>query len=93
MTKPILKTKLLEKLIRLSDGQIFSVSFTKNDGTNREMRARLGVTKHLKGGSKPFLDSDHGLITVFDMDKKAYRSIKLDRISQLKINGEVFKRG
>lgn len=92
MTKPILKTQLLEQLIRLSNGQIFSVNFTKADGTIRDMRCRLGVKKHLKGGTKPFVDVDHGLITVFDMDKKQYRSIKLERVNELKINGEVFRR-
>ena len=41
---------MLDKIIEQSQGRFFTVTFVKKDGTKRVMTARLGVTKHLKGG-------------------------------------------
>ena len=62
----------VEKIMS-SNGKIFNVVFTKQDGTIRSMNARLGVTKHLKGGVSTLNTNEY--ITVFDMQKKAYRAI------------------
>ena len=59
-----------------SQGKVFSVSFIKKDGTRRNMNARTGVTKHLKGGESTTADRDY-LFTVFDMEKKGYRNVNL----------------
>lgn len=75
------KQELLKKKL---GGKIFTVVFTKKDGTQRRLNGRLGVTKHLRGGNKRFSDVDYNLITVFDLQKKAYRSVKLDKVLSLK---------
>ena len=80
-----------KKLIKSTNGKIFHVDFTKKDGTNRCMIARLGVVTHLKGGTKRFKDEKYNLITVFDMTKKAYRSLHLHRVNSLKINGKLYE--
>ena len=59
----------------VSDGKIFTVEFVKKDGTVRKMNARLGVKKHLKGGSLAFDPSERNLLPVFDMQKEGYRMI------------------
>ena len=46
MTK--ITSETAKQIIHDTDGKIFSVSFTKKDGSHREMNARLGVKKHLK---------------------------------------------
>lgn len=74
-------------------GKFFTVEFTKKDGTLRKMNARLGVTKHLKGGTKGYDDAAHNFLTVFDLGKKAYRTVAIDRIEKLCYNGKVWKRG
>lgn len=82
--------KTIEELEKeLKNGRIFSVSFHKKDGTLREMTARLGVKKHLKGGTLSYNPKEHNNLIVFDMVKKGYRTIPFDRVISLKANGEV----
>ena len=79
-----------EKLIRSTNGSIFTVSFHKVDGSLREMNCRLGVKKNLKGKGLAFDPSEHDLLTVFDMQKDAYRMIRLSAMRFLKVDGESF---
>lgn len=77
---------------KAADGKIFSVTFIKRTtGERRTMVCRLGVKSHLKGGEKSFDDAEHRLLTVFDTAKDAYRSIALESVEQIKINGEVWE--
>lgn len=66
----------------LHRAQVFSVRFVKSDGTLRVMTCRKGVTAHLKGGKVCYDASNN--IGVFDMNKKAYRSIPMDRVLAIK---------
>ena len=61
-----------------SNGKIFTVKFTKKDGTIRVMNCRLGVTKHLKGGVSTLNPDKY--ITVYDMQAKGYRAISKNDI-------------
>lgn len=75
----------------VSDGAIFSVWFIKrSSGDLRKMVCRLGVKKHLKGGSKAYDPKQHNLLTVFDMEKAGYRSIPVDAIRRLSVHGQTF---
>ena len=82
--------KNAERLIRASGGSIFSVRFTKRDGTFRDMTCRLGVKSHAKGGKQAYNPKEHGLITVFDMTERGYRMVSLDTVYQLTIDGNTF---
>lgn len=76
----------------VSDGRIFGIEFIKRTtGEHRHMVCRLGVKSHLKGGTKKFSDTEKKLLTVFDIQKNAYRSIPLDQIIRVKINGRVYE--
>ena len=78
----------VQELIELTNkGQIFSVQFVKKDGTLREMVCRLGVKKHLKGGTLNYDAKSRGLLPVFDMQKQAYRMINTKTLISAKING------
>lgn len=89
---PHMNINKLRELIRSTNGRIFRVSFHKRtDGTLRHMRARLGVTKHLHGGSLAYNPKDHGLMTCFDMEKKDYRSIPLDSVFQFQCGQQKWK--
>lgn len=73
----------MSKLRKQLGGKIFTVHFIKKDGTLRKMNARLGVKKHLKGGTKSFNDSDFNYLTVFDLKKKSYRTVNLNTVTKL----------
>lgn len=78
----------VQELIELTNkGNIFSVKFVKKDGTLREMVCRLGVKKHLKGGTLNYDAKSRGLLPVFDMQKQAYRMINTKTLISAKING------
>ncbi len=75
----------------VSNGAIFNVKFVKRTtGELRSMTCRLGVQKHLKDGKKGFSDTAKDLLTVFDMSAKGYRSIPMDGIQSLSVNGQSF---
>ena len=69
-------------------GKFFSAIFVKKDGTVREINCRLGVKKHLKGGSLSYNPDDFNYLVVFDVEKKEYRTINMDRLIMLKFNGK-----
>lgn len=71
------------QIIKNTKGKYFTVSFTKKDGTNRVMNARLGVKVYLKGGILPYNPDEKGLIPVFDAKIKGYRMININTINKL----------
>lgn len=75
-----------DEVIRATKGKIFSCSFIKKDGGKRDMVARLGVHKNLKGG-KNGQSTKNSLVTVFDMLNGGYRMINLETLISLKIRG------
>lgn len=77
-----------EKIIELVGNKFFTISFIKKDGTLRKMNARLGVTKHLKGGKKSYNPDDFNYLTVFDLAKKQYRTVNLNTVKEVKANKE-----
>lgn len=79
-----------EKLIKSSNGSIFSVQFIKADGSVRDMTARLGVSKYVNGRGQSFEPNEHDLITVFDMQAKGYRMIKLETLRQVTCDGKTW---
>lgn len=89
--KPI-TMKQAEAVLRNSNGKIMNVLFVKRTtGELREMVCRTGVTKHLKGGSPAYDFNAKKLISVYDMQAevgKGYRSIPLDAIRSINIDGK-----
>ena len=75
----------------IADGHVFHVEFIKRTtGEMRLMQCRTGVKKHLKGGKKAYNAKSKDLLTVFDMKVKGYRSISVDGIQELRVNGQSF---
>lgn len=69
-------------------GNFFRACFVKKDGSVREMTARFGVKKYLKGGELGYVPEERGYIVVFDVDKKEYRTINMDKLIYLRYNGK-----
>ena len=93
--KTILKTLAISKaidFIRTTNGRFFSVSFIKKDGSTRNMTARLGVSKGIKGtGTYSHTgDSRRNNMTVWDAAKRNFRAVPLDRIIWIKIDGQEY---
>ena len=72
-------------------GKIFSVTFIKKDGTERNMVCRLGVQKYLSGGKSVNNPDKH--LTVYDMHKKGYRNITFDTLTEIKCGKLHFVKG
>lgn len=68
------------------------LEFTKADGTLRKMKGTRNhyVLKEILGESakdsyKEEIDSKHNNVTVFDLEKNAFRSFKVDRLKSIVI--------
>lgn len=87
-----MKLKLSEarQLIKSANGRIFSATFVKKNGEIRIMTARTGVKKDLKGTGMKYDPVSYNLISVFDMNKRQYRSINLDTLLNLRLSGVLY---
>ena len=68
---------MLEELKSLKWDHVFRVSFFKKDGSHREMLARFGVKKNLKGGELAYSPKEKDLIVVADMGVLKEKAAKL----------------
>ena len=73
---PVQSRALADKL-EASTGFV-TVTFIKADGSVRKMNCRMGVKKHLKGGTSTLDAAKY--VTVYDMAKASYRAINRDTI-------------
>jgi hypothetical protein len=78
--KKVIITK--EQIKNIMKNHFFYIEYRKKDGSLRKMNGRFGVTKNLKGG-KSKTDHVSTMIPVYDMGKKAYRTLNLDKIEFL----------
>lgn len=87
------ETKETVQLIReKTKGRFFVVEFIKRtDGTLRKMVCRLGVRKHLRGGTLRYDPNTKGLIVVWDSQKQDYRQINLLEIQSFRIGNYNWK--
>jgi len=90
MYQPISKADAVNKMSK-SKGQIFTVHFYKrSNGELRKMNCRTGVGKAVKGVGLNYSRKDHNLFGVFDMQKGEHRSVNLDAMVSLAIDGELY---
>ena len=79
-------------LIMNSKGQYFTVEFIKRTtGELRNMQCKLNINSYRKGGQPAYNASEKNLIHVADVKTRAFRSINLDGLQKLKINGEEYE--
>ena len=82
------KVEKIRDIINASGGHICSVIFLKMDGTVRKMNFRRHVTKGVNGKGLSYNPSKVGNMIVFDMGANGFRTIKLENVMSLKVNGE-----
>ena len=72
-------TKARKLAQRLSNGGTFTVRITKRDATERQMRFEVQPHAPIR-----FSGADRApMVRVFDLDKTAYRTLRLDAVHQL----------
>jgi hypothetical protein len=81
----------LKELLKSTNGRFFSVQFRKKDGSLRNMTARIGVKKYLKGGENKVEAPDRPYVTVYDVQNKGYRTINVDTLETLKAFRKEYK--
>lgn len=88
MRTKTINTEHAKQLIKETNGQIFSSTFIKKDGTHRLLTGRLKVTKGLKKDAKPrpYEPSKYNLLCVYDMKINNYRMINVNTLMTLTIN-------
>jgi hypothetical protein len=85
-----MKTEV-KQLRELVGNKIFSVEFTKKDGSLRKMVCRLGVKKHLKGGELGYDAEAMNYLTVFDLQSEEYRTINVNTLKSITFEGIVYE--
>jgi hypothetical protein len=86
----VISRETAKQLIKDTKGKFFTATFTKKDGTERVMNARLGVKAYLKGGDLPYNPDEKGLIPVYDMKNSGYRMVNVNTIKKLKIGNNEY---
>ena len=75
----------------VGDGKIFSCTFVKrSDHSVRRMVARTGVKLGLTGKGSAYDPESKGLLTVYDMEKKGYRTIPSENVVEIRAHKEQF---
>lgn len=79
------------KLLDDAGDQILSVTFRKRTtGAWRKINGRFEVKSALRGGPKAYDPASKNLKVIYDLQKKAYRSINLNDIVKLTLNGVTY---
>jgi hypothetical protein len=88
--------KKIQDVIDSAGGTIFSVEFTKRDGSRRSMTCRRHVTKGVTGvGFTNYVPIEHQNLIVHEMPKSQFRTVKLSSPNlKIKVKGitHVFNR-
>lgn len=93
--------KIVKAIIESTEGKAFSVVFEKANGEEREMLARVGVKKYLKGGEATYngKNDDKGNIGVYEILKDAsgkfkdgaYKCFNASRVKSIKFAGHTYE--
>lgn len=65
-------------------GKFVGLDFTKIDGSDRTLNGRLGVRKHLKGGTNTVVADDRPYLVVYDVNGKGYRAVNLATVMEVR---------
>ena len=74
----------LKDLFLKQVGRFVGVEFTKKDGTVRQLNGRLGVVKHLKGGTNTVESTTTPYLVVYDVKTPGYRAVNLATVSAVR---------
>lgn len=78
-------SKALANLIEKSNGKMLTVTFLKQDGNERVINGRTGVSKYIKDFSNTKMSDKY--ITIYDVKNKGYRSVNRSSIVAVRCEG------
>jgi len=76
------------ELKNILGGKIFSAVFIKKNGERRKIHCRLGVKKYVTGKGLSYNQDYYNYLTVYDLQKKAYRTLNVDTILSVNANNK-----
>jgi hypothetical protein len=96
-TNPNVITSAVQFWHKLNEEKEVTVKFTKKDGTIRMMRCTLDFNKIPKADRPKSVDiskilnlmQKSGIMHVYDLDKKGWRSVPFQRVDYLRTRGNV----
>lgn len=91
MKTTMIATPKLDALRALVGGTIFAATFVKRDGSIRTGTFRTGVRQGVNGVGLAYDPKERGNLIVWDTRAKAFRTIKMDRVVEIRARGERFK--
>lgn len=86
---PKAKYAEIKKILAENPFGFFTITFVKKDNSVRVLNGRRGVKKHLKGGVNTVAGYSN-FLTVFDCKIKEYRNVNLDKVIEIKANGNTY---
>jgi hypothetical protein len=85
------QAKIASFLRHPSNAKEFVVEFVKRSTLEvRMMKATTRYAEFLKGGELPYDTVEKGLLPVWDLEKQAFRSIPLDSVVVIKVQGRTY---
>ena len=82
----------VHQFLRSLNGKFFTVEFTKRStGEVRIMRATTNYESKLAGGDLGYDANEKALIPVWDLEKKAFRSIPTDAVIRIVALGNTYE--
>ena len=73
-------------------GRLFTAVFTKRDGSERVMKARLGIQRNLTGKGQSYVPESRGLITVWEANN-GYRMLNINTLKELVVHNSIYQIG
>lgn len=74
-------------ILKSTAGKFASVVYTNAKGETKPYVVRLGVKKHLRGGTKPHVENS---VTVYSITSKGYKTFKAEGIKSVKCGSLAF---
>jgi len=85
------QAKIASFLRHPSIAKEFTIEFVKRSTLEvRVMKATTKYAEHLKGGELKYDTIEKGLLPVWDLEKHAFRSIPLDSVVVIKVQGKTY---
>ena len=86
-----LNREQLKYILKNSKGKIMTIAYRKKDGTLRTINTRTGVKKDITGKGLTYNPDEYGYVILWDLNKKAYRTVNVNTVTTLKGGGEIYK--
>jgi hypothetical protein len=92
MQNRIVSRAVVSYMINQSQGTFIGATYTRKDGSVTTLNGRLGCKLNTcRQKTTPPADARFELFTLYDVKRKGYRSISLDRLERITLKGFTFK--